>query len=324
MKIKTSYLLTLFIAIIVICLVIFFYVTFFGNFTRDAYLYSRFSRVNSLQSNQVIKTYIHNGTMVNKGDTLFTLDDSSLKLQKSILQAQKSQLEIQQQDIKKQLKLAENQMTVSKNLLNIQKRKTNRFAILSKSNEISKNAYDKSLEALELERSKYITTQTQIANITSNLNNTTSQIKILTAKINQIQYDINQCIVKAKLSGIVSNFRLEPGDYIMKGIPLFSIVNTNEWVVIANVKESDLKNIKKGQQVSIMTSVTGYHLLKGTVMSIGIGIDRPDYSEYQALPNINRLIDWIRLDYRFPVMIQIEPTPYAKDFKLGSDANVWF
>ncbi|MCF6775514.1 HlyD family secretion protein [Thiotrichales bacterium 19X7-9] len=324
MKIKTSYLLTLFITILVIFIAIFFYVTFFGHFTRDAYLYSRFSRVNALQSNQVEKIFIHDNTIVKKGDILFKLDDSSLILEKNILQAQKQQLELQKIDIQRQLKLAKAQMAVGKKLFEIQKRKTSRYTELSKANEISQNQYDQSLESLEQEHSKYITTQTQVANITANLNNTISQIKVITAKINQVLHNIEQCQVKARLSGIASNFHLEPGDYITKGEPLFSIINTDEWVVIANVKESDLSDIKVGQSVTIMTSVTGFHLLKGTVLSVGKGVNRPEYSAYKALPDISPLVDWIRLDYRFPVIIKLDPTELSKEFRLGSDANVWF
>ena len=67
------------------------------------------------------------------------------------------------------------------------------------------------------------------------------------SKLNQIKFDIEQANVFAKQDGIIAKLNLEEGEYIDIGKILFAIVDEKKSWLEANLKETDLTNIKVGQ-----------------------------------------------------------------------------
>ncbi|MBK2123929.1 HlyD family secretion protein [Fangia hongkongensis] len=321
---KLSKLLWSIIVLIIIIFAICLYLYFDKSFARDAYLYARFSKVNAQQSGQVVKTFIHDGYHVKKGEPLFTLDCRDLEAQMQSLGTQKAKLSQNITDIKKERTLAQKQVDISTRLLAIEQQSFNRFNTLYQRKEISTQSYDTQLSQLELKKAKLTTAEQALQSLSSEQNQTTSEVHILNAKMHELQISISKCTIRAKFSGIISSFHLEPGDYVNAGKALFSIIDTQHWYVIANVAESNTNNLSIGQSVSVTTSVTGFTKFKGKIIYIESGVLRPEYAHFEALADIKRNTDWIRLDYRFPVIIQLEKTPEQKHFKLGADAHVWF
>ena len=66
-------------------------------------------------------------------------------------------------------------------------------------------------------------------------------------KFNQIKFDINRSTVFAEQDGIIAQMNLEEGEYIDVGKILFAIVDEKKAWLEANLKETDLTNIKVGQ-----------------------------------------------------------------------------
>ncbi|ASG67185.1 hypothetical protein CDV26_01200 [Francisella halioticida] len=316
------------IKIIVICLGLFIlfevYISYDEIFARDAYLYSDISRVNSKVSGQVLKVNVHDGQSVRVGYVMFELDCKDQKLKRNTIQANINL----QQNFKKSsfiaLKLAEEAYKNAQANLELTDRDIIRYRRLHQEKAISDIEYAIKKHILIDQRANLLKYKQGIQKVTTNLINTSNQIKVLQAQEKQVENQIDECKVRAKITGRISNFRLTKGDYVTKGKSLFSIIDNQNWRVIANVKESYLSSVKVGQKVKITTSLTGLHFLTGTVIHKDIVISRPEYSKNTALPNINPNIDWIKLDKRFPVIIRVEQTDLSKYFSVGADAHVWF
>ena len=140
------------------------------------------------------------------------------------------------------------------------------------------------------------------------------------ARVALAEYDLSMCRLCAPNPGFVNNMYIRPGDYALVGEPMFGVVETTEFWVEANYKESHCGKIKPGQKVWIQCDLYPSRIFHGRVVSIGTGVNRSDKPE-KALPYISPTIDWIRLQYRFPVRIKFLDPPPDVQFRMGADVR---
>jgi multidrug efflux system membrane fusion protein len=109
------------------------------------------------------------------------------------------------------------------------------------------------------------------------------------------------------------------GAYARPGAPLFTLIDTRTWYVIANYRESKLKNIHIGQHADLYLMGHPDRRFNGTVESIGYGVFPEDGAVAQGLPNIERTLNWVHLSSRFPVRIRVDD-PDPELFRIGATA----
>lgn len=139
------------------------------------------------------------------------------------------------------------------------------------------------------------------------------------ARVDQARLDLERCRVVAPFDAYVTNLNISLGAYAHPGAPLFTLIDTTTWYVIANYRETKLKDIHLGSPVDVYLMEHPDHKFKGVVESIGYGVLPEDASVAQGLPNIERTLNWVHLSSRFPVRIRIED-PDPKLFRIGSTA----
>ncbi|TCL54847.1 biotin/lipoyl-binding protein [Kineothrix alysoides] len=86
-------------------------------------------------------------------------------------------------------------------------------------------------------------------------------------QVKQYETQLEDCIVKAPFSGVVTAVNVEAGD-IYKGESILTIEDTSSYEVSAEIDEYDISNIELGQKVVIKTNGTGDAQLEGTVIDI--------------------------------------------------------
>jgi membrane fusion protein (multidrug efflux system) len=110
--------------------------------------------------------------------------------------------------------------------------------------------------------------------------------------------------IVAPVTGYVAKRSVQVGSRIAPGAPLLSIVPLNQLWVDANFKESELRDIRVGQPVTLEADVYGgkvvYH---GKVMGLGAGTG----SAFSLLPAQNATGNWIKVVQRVPVRISLDP-----------------
>ncbi|ERO60009.1 HlyD family secretion protein [Pseudomonas piscis] len=83
-----------------------------------------------------------------------------------------------------------------------------------------------------------------------------------------------------------------------------SVVPLDQVWVDANFKESQLKNIRIGQQVLLTSDVYGSQVTyRGRV----VGVDAGTGNAFALLPAQNATGNWIKVTQRVPVRIELEP-----------------
>ena len=146
-----------------------------------------------------------------------------------------------------------------------------------------------------------------------------SQRPAKAAKVDSARLDLERTRVVAPFNAYVTNMNISVGAYARPGAPLFTLIDTRTWYVIANYRESKLKNIRPGQHADLYLMGHPDRRFNGTVESVGYGVFPEDGGVAQGLPNIERTLNWVHLSSRFPVRIRVnDPDPEL--FRIGATA----
>ncbi|SNS72730.1 membrane fusion protein, multidrug efflux system [Granulicella rosea] len=139
------------------------------------------------------------------------------------------------------------------------------------------------------------------------------------AKVEQAALDLEWCSVRAPFDGYVTNMNISQGAYAHVGTPLFTLIDTSNWWVLANYRESKLKSIRPGMHVQVYLMEHPGRRYNGVVDSVGRGVFPEDGAVAGGLPAVDRTLNWVHLSARFPVRIRVlDPDPEA--FRIGATA----
>jgi membrane fusion protein, multidrug efflux system len=139
------------------------------------------------------------------------------------------------------------------------------------------------------------------------------------AKVDSARLDLERCRVVAPFDAYVTNMNISVGEYAHPGGPLFTLIDNRAWWVIANYRESKLKNIRIGSKVDVYLLGHPDRRFNGVVESIGYGVFPEDGKVAEGLPDIERTLNWVHLSSRFQVRIRVQdPDPVL--FRIGATA----
>ena len=120
-------------------------------------------------------------------------------------------------------------------------------------------------------------------------------------KLEQISFDIEQSTIFAEQDGIIAQMNLEEGEYIDIGKVLFAIVDEKNAWLEANLKETELTNIKVNQSAVFTPDAYPNYSWNAKVESISPATG----SEFSILPPQNSSGNWVKVVQRVPVKIAI-------------------
>ncbi len=121
--------------------------------------------------------------------------------------------------------------------------------------------------------------------------------------------DLRNTVIKAPFSGKIVGLNYAVGEYACTGQPLFTMIDTSRWYVIANFRETEIAKMAIGTPVTIYVMAHPKQALKGHVESIGWGVTNEDATQSRSSPTIPTTLNWVRLAQRFPVRILLDHPP---------------
>ena len=146
-----------------------------------------------------------------------------------------------------------------------------------------------------------------------------SQRPARAARVDSARLDLERSRVVAPFDAYVTNMNISEGAYARAGSPIFTLIDTRTWYVIANYRESKLKNIHIGTNVDVYLMGHPDRRFSGVVESIGYGVFPEDGRVVAGLPQIERTLNWVHLSTRFPVRIRVQD-PDPQLFRIGATA----
>ena len=141
------------------------------------------------------------------------------------------------------------------------------------------------------------------------------------ASINLEELHLSYCKVIAPFSGRVINLNISAGAHVTAGVPVFSLLDTRKWYVIANFREAEVRHMAPGSEAIVFLSSAPNQRFRGKVEGIGWAVKPEGEIDLPAsgVPYVKRELNWVRVAQRFPVRIEVE-NPDQNLFRMGASA----
>ncbi|OWV82901.1 secretion protein HlyD [Rhizobium sp. R72] len=136
------------------------------------------------------------------------------------------------------------------------------------------------------------------------------------------QLNLDRSVVRAPVNGVLTNFSMQPGNYVTAGTAVTALIDSDSYYVAGYFEENKLDRIKAGDPalVYLMGSKTP---LKGHVDGVAGGIEDRERSDTSAqLANVTPTFTWVRLAQRVPVRVALDTLPDDTALVAGRTASV--
>ena len=151
------------------------------------------------------------------------------------------------------------------------------------------------------------------------------QLLAARAALDKAKLDLQYTRIVAPNDGLVTDLRVDVGNFAATGQPLMTFVGAQKIWVEANLTENNLGHIKPGDAVDLVLDVWPDKTLRGRVRNITYGVTAAEStSKPGTLPTVQNARDWLRNAQRFPVLIDFEDPAEAAQLgaRVGSQVNV--
>ncbi|KJC42380.1 hemolysin D [Bradyrhizobium sp. LTSP885] len=176
-----------------------------------------------------------------------------------------------------------------------------------------------SVQNAQQAQSRHAGAEAAVARDTANLASALHQVELLKADIvqaeaaaarssalqHQAELNLGYTTISAPIDGVVGNRTLRTGQFVQAGTQLMSLVPATGAYVIANFKETQLTDVRKGQSVEIAVDMFPGQVVRGHVDSLAPASGQ----EFALLPPDNATGNFTKVVQRIPVKIALDATP---------------
>jgi membrane fusion protein, multidrug efflux system len=281
---------------------------------------------------QIIALHVVDNQAVKEGDPLFEIDPEDYELNLKRAQATLATLDRQivvarSQDTQLHLQVGAAQAGVDRAKAELQQAgdTLDRMQPLlpsgyARAEDVDRAATAKRVAASSVAAEEKRLSQAKVA--TSELETLIAQREGAVAAANLAALELSYCKVVAPFPGRVINLNISVGAFASAGIPVFSLLDTRKWYVIANFREGELPHIEPGTHVELYLSSLPRRRFTGTVQGVGWAVAPQDEIDIpHGLPLVKRELNWVHIAQRFPVRIEVEK-PDPQIFRMGASAVV--
>ncbi|MDE1907682.1 MAG: HlyD family secretion protein [Rhodospirillales bacterium] len=244
-------------------------------------------------SGPVVKVFVHDNEFVHTGEPLFQIDPARFNLALAQVNAALAQANATQAKAQATMQNAEQNAA--------------RYAALS-ANATSAIARDDASTQARAAKAEYEAAQAAYA--------------AARADIGVAQLNLQRTTVRATVNGVLTNFSMQPGDYVAAGSAVMAIVDTDSLYVDGYFEETKLRHIQPGDQAKVEL-LQGGPAIDGHVQGFAAGIaDSERIAAPTLLADVNPTFTWVRLAARIPVRIVLDKIPSGVNLVAGMTCTV--
>lgn len=299
--------------------------------TNDATVYADTISVVPQVNGTIIDMPVSDNQRVRKGDLLFRIDprmyQDLLDGAESRLAALDAQIMLTRRTIQAQQYNAESVSAAVARAEAVVRQTTStriRLAPLVPKGFASQQDLDQAITAEKAARADLAATRLQAMQASSAVSGVQAleaQRGDVLAQIALARLQLEHTYVTAPFNGIVVALKTTTGQYASALKPVFSLIDDQNWYVIANFRETDLDHIRPGRPARIRVMTDHQRIFHGVVDSVGAGVMSGDgISLPGGLPYIQKSINWVHVSQRFPVKIRVD-NPDPALFRVGGSAT---
>ena len=299
--------------------------------TDDAYVYADTIDVVPEVNGRIVEMAAHDNQAVKQGDLLFRIDprpyQDALTRGNASLEALDRQIELTQRTVNAQQYNAQSVRAAVERARAAASQASdtlNRMEPLLSHGYVSAEDVDRARTAQRATQAELSAAQLQAqqaAAAVSGVDALVAQRAVVMAEIAIAELNLEYATVRAPFDGRIVSLKTSTGQFASVLKPVFTLIDTRHWYVVANFRETELKGVRTGTPATVyLMSDTGQRF-RGSVDSISYGVapDEAGLALPGGLPRIQRTLNWVHVSQRFPVKIRVD-NPNPELFRVGTSA----
>ncbi|MBR5436794.1 MAG: HlyD family efflux transporter periplasmic adaptor subunit [Muribaculaceae bacterium] len=195
------------------------------------------------QNGQLLTLNADEGTNVTAGEEIALVDTTAIWLQIKQLRANKNVFASQKPDMQKQIAATRQQLAKAKT-------EQHRYSELVADGAAPRKMLDDAKSQVDVLQKQL---EAQISALSTNTRSLDSQMHAVDAQVDQLYDQLEKCHVKSPISGTVIEKYVERGELVAAGKPLAKIADVENMFLRAYLTSAQLKDIKLGQKVTVMS-----------------------------------------------------------------------
>ncbi len=272
--------------------------------TNDAYIGANIIYVAAQVTGQVATVVVTENQPVKAGDLLFTIDPTQFKASVDQARANLDNATQQAESFSNQITAAQAAVESASSFYDTAQSNLERARALFSDGDLAQASLDQTTSEFAQASARLTTSRSELSALQSGLAARQDNVLSSQAALEIAQADLVWTKVHAAADGWIANLTLRPGSSVSANAPQFSIVESSDWWIDANFKETSLPRIRAGQPVTVRVDMLPGVVLTGKVASIGRGSG----DTFSLLPSENSSGNWVKVTRRFPVRIELDPT----------------
>ncbi len=291
-------------------------------FTADAFVFANTRPVSPWQEGYITDVFVKNNQFVKKGTPLFNIFSAPYLLR---TQAREHEIET----LTFQLKSCEEKYKQATEEIKSFKADCEKFKYLYsgaqemfKSSAISEDYVVEQRRNLKVSLAGMAAAEHKANSLRHDCSALRAQIKRSKSALELEKIWLKQTQVVALSDGYVVNMTISPGGYYRPGDVLFAFIDSSEWFVQANFKESELSEITPGTTARIWLRQYPGREYRGVVCGTAWGTERRATAPQTGVAEVKKENEWFMLPQRYPVQIKIVDPDKQLLLHFGASAYV--
>src|ERR1700738_539628 len=299
--------------------------------TDDAYVYADTIDVVPEVNGRIVELAVHDNQAVKQGDLLFRIDprpyQDALTRGKASLVALDRQIELTQRTVNAQQYNAQSVRAAVERARAAASQASDalpHMKPLLSHGYVSPEDVDRARTAQRATQAELSAAQLQAqqaAAAVSGVDALVAQRAVIMAEIAIAELNLEYATVRAPFDGRIVSLKTSTGQFASVLKPVFTLLDTRHWYVVANFRATALKGVRTGTPATVYLMSDTDQRFQGAVDSISYGVapDEAGLALPGGLPRIQRTLNWVRVSPRFPVKMRVD-YPNPELFRVGTSA----
>ena len=293
--------------------------------TDNAYVKAHIIAVSAEVAGRVIEVAVRDNQAVAAGQLLFRIDPAPFEVAIARTDAQMAVVRTDLDSLRAEHRVTLAETVEAEARIDFLTRQLERQQRLKERGMTRDDAVDEARHNLDAARARLVAVKERTARVLASLGGdpampATRHPRYLEAQAarNAAQLDVARTRVTAPAAGVVSNMKLQAGEFVSRGVPVFSVIEIGDTWVEANFKETQLAGVRVGQLAQIVADAYPGVSWRAKVSAIAPATG----AEFAVLPPQNATGNWVKIVQRVPVHLAIEPADGQPPLRAGMTVNV--
>ena len=278
--------------------------------TENAYVKAHIIAVSADVSGRVVEVLVKDNQPVAAGALLFRVDPAPFELAVARAEAQMAVVRTEVEGLRAEHRVARAEAAEAETRIAFLERQLERQARLREKGMGLESNFDEARHNLDAAKRRLEAAREKASRVLASLGGDASiradaHPSFLAARAarDSGRDELQRVRVSAPAAGIVSNMRLQPGERVERGVPVFTLIEDRPVWIEANFKETQLTHMREGQAVTVVADAYPDVRWQGKVSTIAPATQ----AEFSLLPAQNASGNWVKVVQRVPVLITLDP-----------------